>query len=78
MNHGQIIEISTPANLGGRAHAEAIVSWRENGALHQIATATPTEFVAELAERIKGEVPELAIRRPSLEDIYLEMIGAAE
>jgi ABC-2 type transport system permease protein len=74
MNHGQIIEISTPALLGGRAHAEAIVSWRENGALQQSSTATPTEFVAALARRLQGEIPELAIRRPSLEDIYLEMI----
>jgi ABC-2 type transport system ATP-binding protein len=78
MNHGEIIEISTPALLGGRAHAEAIVSWRENGALVQTSTATPTEFVATLAQRFSGEVPELAIRRPSLEDIYLEMIGAAQ
>ena len=78
MNHGEIIEISTPALLGGRAHAEAIVSWRENGTLQQFSTATPTEFVAALAGRLQAEIPELAIRRPSLEDIYLEMIGAAQ
>jgi ABC-2 type transport system ATP-binding protein len=78
MNHGQVIEISTPALLGGRANAEAIISWRENGTLQQSSTATPTEFVAALARRLQGEIPELAIRRPSLEDIYLEMIGAAQ
>jgi ABC-2 type transport system ATP-binding protein len=78
MNHGEIIEISTPALLGGRASAEAIISWRENGALQQSSTATPTEFVASLSQRFNGEIPELAIRRPSLEDIYLTMIGAAE
>ena len=78
MNHGQIIEISTPALLGGRANAEAIISWRENATLQQSSTATPTEFVATLAQRFNGEIPELTIRRPSLEDIYLTMIGAAQ
>ena len=78
MNHGEIIEISTPALLGGRANAEAIISWRENGTLQQSPSATPTEFVASLAQRFSGEIPELTIRRPSLEDIYLTMIGAAK
>jgi ABC-2 type transport system ATP-binding protein len=78
MNHGQIIEISTPALLGGRANAEAIISWRENGTLQQSSTSTPTEFVATLAQRFSGEIPELTIRRPSLEDIYLTMIGATQ
>lgn len=78
MNRGEIIEISTPALLGGRATAEAIISWRENGVLQHSTSATPTEFVAVLAERFNGEIPELAIRRPSLEDIYLTMIGAAQ
>ena len=78
MNHGEIVEISTPALLGGRANAEAIISWRENVTLQQSSTPTPTEFVASLDQRFSGEIPELTIRRPSLEDIYLTMIGAAK
>jgi ABC-2 type transport system ATP-binding protein len=31
--------------------------------------------VAELAARYGGEVPELTVTRPSLEDVYLELIG---
>jgi hypothetical protein len=31
--------------------------------------------VAELAARFGGEVPGLAVTRPTLEDIYLELIG---
>jgi ABC-2 type transport system ATP-binding protein len=31
-----------------------------------------------LAERFAGEIPELTIRRPSLEDVYLSMIGMSE
>jgi ABC-2 type transport system ATP-binding protein len=35
----------------------------------------PTELVARLSSHFGGEVPELVVSRPSLEDIYLEMIG---
>ena len=35
----------------------------------------PTAVVTKLAAQFGGEIPELAITRPSLEDIYLRMIG---
>jgi ABC-2 type transport system ATP-binding protein len=76
MNHGEILEISTPALLGGRANAEATISWSENGVTKSESSDTPTAFVKALSERLGGEVPELSIHRPSLEDIYLSMIGA--
>lgn len=76
MNAGQIIEISTPALLGGRAEAEATISWSEGGITKIEKSATPTEFVKSLSTRLGGEVPELSVHRPSLEDIYLSMIGA--
>jgi len=76
MNYGEILEISTPALLGGRASAQATVSWRENGSLQSSTTDSPTEFVQSLASRFDGEIPELSVRRPTLEDIYLSMIGA--
>ena len=78
MNKGEIIEISTPALLGGRATSKAIVTWREEGELRSEASAIPTQFVQSLSSRLGGEIPELTVRRPSLEDIYLSMIGAAE
>lgn len=76
MNHGEILEVSTPALLGGRASAQARVTWREGGMQMSEATDAPTEFVRKLSERLGGEVPELSIHRPTLEDIYLSMIGA--
>jgi len=76
MNHGEILEVSTPALLGGRADARATVSWREGGVQKSEETDTPTEFVKNLSARLGGEVPELSIHRPTLEDIYLKMIGA--
>ncbi len=77
MNHGEILEISTPALLGGRANAEATISWSEGGMSKSETSDSPTAFVKALSERLGGEVPDLSIHRPSLEDIYLSMIGAS-
>jgi ABC-2 type transport system ATP-binding protein len=72
---GRLIEVAVPAVLGGRETAAAVVSWTENGARQSSQTATPTAFVRELTARFPGEVPDLAVARPSLEDVYLRMIG---
>lgn len=78
MNHGEILEVSTPALLGGRADAKATISWREAGAIKSEESDSPTDFVKSLSARLGGEVPELSIHRPTLEDIYLSMIGATD
>lgn len=76
MNHGEILEVSTPALLGGRADARATISWREAGEVKSEESDSPTDFVKSLSAQFGGEVPELSIHRPTLEDIYLSMIGA--
>jgi ABC-2 type transport system ATP-binding protein len=78
MNNGEIIEVSTPALLGGRADAKAIITWREDGQLRTHESSNPTQAVQDLSAKFGGEIPELTVRRPSLEDIYLSMIGAAK
>ncbi len=78
INKGQIIEVSTPAELGGRATSLAQVSWREDGVVKSEKALHPTAFVAELSSRFGGEVPELIVKRATLEDIYLEMIGGED
>lgn len=77
INHGQIIEVSTPAQLGGRSTSKALVQWRDNGELKSEETENPTALVSSLTTRFSGEIPELSVSRPSLEDIYLKMIGLA-
>jgi len=72
---GKIVEVSTPENLGGRNTAKARISWLENGTRHEIQSDSPAAEVVKLASRFGGEVPELTVIRPSLEDIYLKMIG---
>jgi len=73
---GQVVEVAAPDQLGNRQAALAIVSWRTpEGALESAQSATPTALVAELAARFGGEVPGLTVTRPTLEDVYLTMIG---
>ena len=72
---GQLVEVAVPSELGGRGQAPAVVHWTEGGVRRAAETATPTAFVAELAARFPGEVPDLAVARPTLEDVYLRMIG---
>jgi ABC-2 type transport system ATP-binding protein len=72
---GRLVEVAVPAELGGRGQAPAVVHWTEDGVRRTAETATPTAFVRELAGRFPGEVPELAVARPTLEDVYLTMIG---
>ena len=76
LTRGTVLEIAPPAILGGRADAQAIVRWSEGGEAREARTDRPTALVAELSARLDGEVPDLRVTRPSLEDVYLEMIGA--
>ena len=78
INKGVIIEISTPTTLGGRASAQATVQWRDGQAIKSEKTDNPTALVNQLSSQFAGEIPELIVTRPSLEDIYLEMIGGAD
>jgi ABC-2 type transport system ATP-binding protein len=72
---GRLAEVAGPAALGDRGSAPAVVSWTEDGVRKSEPTPTPTEFVRALAARFPGEIPELAVARPTLEDVYLRMIG---
>ena len=75
INNGVIIEVSTPAELGGRATSQATVAWRDGDTVKSERSDNPTALVSKLSSRFGGEVPELVVSRPSLEYIYLEMIG---
>jgi ABC-2 type transport system ATP-binding protein len=72
---GRLAEVAVPSVLGGRETAPAVVRWTEDGLRRTAETSTPTQFVRELAARFPGEIPDLAVARPTLEDVYLRMIG---
>jgi len=75
INNGQILEIATPTELGGRSTAQALVTWRDGSVIKSENTNNPTALVTRLTSQFNGEIPELTVTRPSLEDIYLKMIG---
>lgn len=75
INNGKIIEIATPQTLGGRNNAPAKVCWLEDGVTKEVLSKDPTAEVAKLSERFNGQIPELEVLRPNLEEIYLKMIG---
>ncbi|MGA4729499.1 ABC transporter ATP-binding protein [Micromonospora taraxaci] len=73
---GRLVEVAAPDQLGNRQEALATVSWRTpDGVPESAQSATPTALVVDLAARYGGEVPGLTVTRPTLEDVYLTMIG---
>jgi ABC-2 type transport system ATP-binding protein len=76
---GRIVTTGPPAALGGRDRAIATVRWRDQAGSHRQISTTPTRLVAALAAEVAGadgEIPGLTVTRPSLEAIYLDLIGA--
>jgi len=72
---GRIRADGPPATLGGRAGADATVGWLDGGRPRAVRTPVPEAAVAELSARFNGPVPGLTVTRPSLEDVYLDLIG---
>ncbi|NRQ33639.1 ABC transporter ATP-binding protein [Nonomuraea sp. NN258] len=70
INGGRIVAEGDPRTLGGRATSKATVSWAD-GEEH---TSTPTKTVAGLMRHYDGEIPELRVTRPTLEDVYLSLL----
>lgn len=75
MAQGKLVALDTPARLRARA-SDAKISWRENGSIHRETTATPSAFLRDLLARHDGEVADLEVIHPSLEDVYLDLVGA--
>ena len=71
---GRLVALDSPAGLRSRAN-DARVAWVENGETHSQETATPTAFLRELLARTSGEIAGLQVTHPSLEDVYLRLIG---
>ena len=73
---GRIVELGTPAELIG-ASSRAQIRYRRDGEVVVLETAEPTAALHRLtAEALaRGEELEgLEVRRPSLEDVYLELV----
>lgn len=68
---GRLIDIGAINEIGGVEARVPIVRWREKGVLREERTSTPAALVSKL-----GEKDALEIIRPSLEDIYIDLVGA--
>lgn len=74
ITRGRLRAIGPVATFGGEEARTPRVVWREGGVMREARTATPWEFTAALAARLGGEPEALEIRRPALEEIYLDMV----
>ena len=74
-----LIRIGTPAELIG-ATPDVEIRYRESGRAVVLTTAEPTRVLAELTARAVAEGRELEgleVRRPTLEDVYLDLVDEA-
>ena len=74
---GQLVDIGPVGELGSADARVPIVRWHENGVMREERAVDPARIVAELHARL-GEPIGLEVVRPSLEDIYLELVGTYE
>ncbi len=77
LRDGQIVAEGAPASLVREA-AEVEVRWREGDREIVVRTATPTTVVHEATGRALAEGRELEgleVRRATLEDVYLQLVG---
>ena len=78
ITNGKIVSRGTPRDIGGPLAHRPRVVWGKAGQEEKITTAEPTAVLRELLSRPEyaaGEIPNLQIIQPTLEEIYLELIS---
>ena len=73
---GRLVEIGSVDTIGGDDARVPVVRWRDDDGLHEERTHAPAQFVARLFAATDGEPRDLEVLRPSLEDVYLGLVGA--
>jgi ABC-2 type transport system ATP-binding protein len=76
IREGSLVRVGTPRELIGAA-PEVEIRYRENGHEVVVTTNEPTKALAELTGRAVAEGRELEaleVRRPTLEDVYLDLV----
>jgi ABC-2 type transport system ATP-binding protein len=75
---GELVDIGAVDSIGGADARIPIVRWRDvSGQLRSERTDAPAALVARLGSESGGEPRDLEVIRPSLEDIYLDLVREA-
>ena len=75
---GTLANLGKVDEIGGAAARTPVVSWREHdGEPRSRSTPTPAALVSELTARLGGEPRDLTIARPTLEDVYLDLVATS-
>src|SRR5690554_4561770 len=72
---GQLVDIGRIDEIGGADARIPIVRWIAGGERREHRTEQPAEFVARLVAEHGGEPNGVEIVRPSLEDVYLQLVS---
>jgi ABC-2 type transport system ATP-binding protein len=72
---GRMVDLAPIDEIGGRESRVPLVTWLEGGERREQRTDTPATVVAEHVARLGGEPDALEVIRPSLEDVYLDLVG---
>ena len=75
---GTIVGIGPIGELGGSESRRPRVRWREGSVMREERTDAPAARVAELFAAHGAEPQGLEVIRPSLEDVYLDMLTTAD
>jgi ABC-2 type transport system ATP-binding protein len=73
---GEVVARGTPEDLGDRESQPSTISYRRDGEEVTVETPTPVKTLNELTGEALAqgfELEGLEVRRPSLEDVYLEL-----
>ncbi|MET4781071.1 ABC transporter ATP-binding protein [Glaciihabitans sp. UYNi722] len=73
---GKLIDIGTIDEIGDADARTPVVRWHDQNGRHEERTTEPAGLVARLYAETGTEPSGLEIIRPSLEDVYLELVGA--
>jgi ABC-2 type transport system ATP-binding protein len=74
--NGKLIDIGTIDEIGGAGARIPVVRWRDSNGPHEERTTEPAVLVARLYAQTDGEPHGLEVIRPSLESVYLDLVGA--
>lgn len=74
---GRLIDIGAIDEIGGADARVPLVRWRDaSGQPRETRTTTPASVVTALVAELGGEPADLEVIRPSLEDVYLDLVRA--